>query len=302
MKDMPTFVVTNGDQMQSNYEKLKTDQEFIWSVPNSAANKLTPGVEWLVINLKKKEIFLALVTSYVTSNVGGSTNKTSIGAIEIEGDYINRTFVRSSITEQLTLSDKFLIPHLGAGKGSVLFNLGQQGKTRVIAVRNAIKEEVKEDSKIFKYLEEEAEDLDDCIAYKRGNQWGFLFYTLRKDGPPTFRFEAVNNKSLNQTDEGYKDFVYFIFSHGYPKAIKVGRSDNPSKRLKGLDGANPASISLLLVLPDGRKEKMYHQKFNNYLIYGKFEWFWDDPEIRKFIKDETLRLEKIKMMYSKCTT
>jgi hypothetical protein len=125
-----------------------------------------------------------------------------------------------------------------------------------------------------------------------------LFYTYKKDGTYSFKFEAVDNTNLKQTDEGYKDFVYFIFSHGYPKAIKIGRSDNPSKRLRGLDGSNPATISLLLVLPDGRKEKMYHQMFEKFKMYGKLEWFWDEPEIRKFIKDEELRYQKIKKLYT----
>jgi hypothetical protein len=148
MKDMPTYVVTNGDVMQSNYEKLKTVNGFIWSVPNSAASKLTPNTDWLIINPKKKEMFLAKVNRYLTADVGSNSDKTKVDGIEIEGDYLNRTFIFSDILEQQTLPDTFLIPHLGAGKGSVVFNLGQQGKTRIIAVRNAIKHECAPSTKI----------------------------------------------------------------------------------------------------------------------------------------------------------
>lgn len=300
MKDMLTYVVTNGDEPQSNYEKLKTNNSFIWSVPNSAASKLIPNTEWLIINPKKKEMFLAKILRYLTAEPGSNSNTTKVDAIEILGDFSGRTFIQSEIIEELKLSENFLIPHLSVGRGSTVFNLGQQGKTRIIAVRNALKKECENNTKIYEYLHEDIEEEDDCIAYKEGNKWGFLFYKIKKD-KNEFKFEPVDNTDLRQTDEGYKDFVYFIFSQGHPQSIKIGRSDNPSKRFRSLDGSNPATIRLLLVLPDGRKEKMYHQMFENYKIYGKLEWFWDDPEIRKFIKEEEMKYQKIKKLYtSKC--
>jgi len=292
MQKILTHIIVNNDIVQSNYSKLKTDKTFIWPILATAADKLTPDNELLIINIKKREVFLAKVKD-ICSNIAQIEN------INLKGNFSNNKFICCDIIELQSLSEEFLIPYIGAGRGSVIFDLNQKEKTRIIAIRNALKLECTPGTKIHEYLRIKEEEIDDCIAYKQGSKWGFLFYTYKPDGTYKFKFEPINNNNLNQTDEGYKDFVYFIFSQGYPRAIKIGRSDNPSKRFKGLDGSNPATLSMLLVLPDGRKEKMYHEKFEQFKIYGKLEWFWDDPEIRKFIKAEQIVYEKIKKHYNK---
>lgn len=255
---MPIYLIAAKAQFE--YEALKTDKLFTWSFPST--NKLTTGTLWLIINQSKREMFLAQVES------------------------IKDSIVKSVILEELKLSKDFLLPpQLGVS----IINLAQQNKTKIIETRNILKRELVKvkSSKLKKWLEQvEEEEVEDCIAYRRNNTWGFLFYKKAKTGAYTFNFVPVDNSSLNPTDEGYKDFVYFIASHGYPKAIKIGRSDNPTKRLRGLHGANPADISLLVVLPDGRTEKLFHHMFAKYKMHGKLEWFWDNDVLRKFIKEK----------------
>lgn len=76
-------------------------------------------------------------------------------------------------------------------------------------------------------------------------------------------------------------FVYFIYNK-YTKLMKIGKTNNPFKRLNELNsmfknhfGVDDAlRLIRIIFIPTGKNdivEKLYHKKYNNYNKYG--EWF-----------------------------
>lgn len=85
-------------------------------------------------------------------------------------------------------------------------------------------------------------------------------------------------------------FVYFIYNK-YTKLMKIGKTNNPFKRLNELNsmfknhfGIDDAlKLIRIIFVPSGKNdliEKMYHEKFNNYNKYG--EWF--DVSVDKIVE------------------
>ena len=74
--------------------------------------------------------------------------------------------------------------------------------------------------------------------------------------------------------------TYFIHS---PKleAVKIGRSVQPSRRLKALKGGNPDELQILGTV-DGDREGEFHQRFAEYRTKG--EWFSIGPKLADFLK------------------
>ncbi len=146
---------------------------------------------------------------------------------------------------------------------------------------------LKPESDLYNFFIDREED--GCVALKKDDTWGFLFY-YEKNNKFTFRFEPVHNTyngtRLKETDKGYRDFVYILRSEALPKAYKIGRTDNPDKRLAQWRTANPREINRLVVLPDGRNEKVLLAKFDYCRIPGKTEWFEMDNELTKFIEEQ----------------
>jgi len=74
--------------------------------------------------------------------------------------------------------------------------------------------------------------------------------------------------------------VYFISDGKY---VKIGQSDNPFRRLKGLQGANARKLELIHVtrtLSEGELQT----KFSKFRVRG--EWFMYDFEIQMWIYRE----------------
>ncbi len=93
-----------------------------------------------------------------------------------------------------------------------------------------------------------------------------------------------------ETELARGSFVYFIAS---PRAVKIGRSTQPRKRLRALQRFNAERLELLGVVP-GRQlvELALHKRFAKHRIAG--EWFRDCCEIRDFVwlycRDVTLEV------------
>jgi hypothetical protein len=92
------------------------------------------------------------------------------------------------------------------------------------------------------------------------------------------------------TELSEASFVYFMAS---PRAIKIGRSAQPRKRLRALQRFNAEPLELLGVLPGREKvELALHKRFSKLRIAG--EWFRDCNELRDFIwlycRDVTLEV------------
>lgn len=69
--------------------------------------------------------------------------------------------------------------------------------------------------------------------------------------------------------------VYFILS---PQAVKIGRSNNPKRRLAVLQTSHPEPLTLAAQRDGGRElEAEYHKRFAEFRLSG--EWFSPAPEI-----------------------
>lgn len=90
-----------------------------------------------------------------------------------------------------------------------------------------------------------------------------------------------------------KNYTYLAYSE-YRKHVKIGFSNDPSKRMKTLHTADE-SIRLLYILPaDKYPEKDLHRRFKQYRINPKYEWFEDNPEITTYFLDQLAVLDKLK--------
>lgn len=74
--------------------------------------------------------------------------------------------------------------------------------------------------------------------------------------------------------------VYFIRAGNY---IKIGKADNPWKRLSDLQTANAGELEMLAIMPGGfETESEIHDTFRGSFIRG--EWFAATPELLRFTK------------------
>lgn len=78
---------------------------------------------------------------------------------------------------------------------------------------------------------------------------------------------------------------YFVYVISDGTAVKVGRSDDPKRRLKGLQTGNPRSLEIVHVvefsteLESARYEKHLHTVFASRKAHG--EWFAIEPDLVK---------------------
>lgn len=84
---------------------------------------------------------------------------------------------------------------------------------------------------------------------------------------------------LRDRFRGSKDYVYFIQA-GTDGPIKIGRSENPNKRLGELATGCWLDLRLILVLRDGGLESWLHLRFGRHFIAR--EWFRSSEEILRF--------------------
>lgn len=103
--------------------------------------------------------------------------------------------------------------------------------------------------------------------FKYGKKWK---PTL--DHPETYHWN-------NQLHEKSDDHLYFITNGD---GLKIGRSKNPSKRLKELQTGSASKLEILCVIKNkGFLEKTLHRCFNDIKLHG--EWFSNAVRIAKFI-------------------
>lgn len=73
-----------------------------------------------------------------------------------------------------------------------------------------------------------------------------------------------------------EQFVYFV--GGAEGPIKIGITNDPQKRLAGMQCGNATKLHLLAVTTGGRRsEYLYHLRFREHRVQG--EWFVRHPEI-----------------------
>lgn len=81
----------------------------------------------------------------------------------------------------------------------------------------------------------------------------------------------------------YTDWVYLIGADGVSR-VKIGKSDDPKKRLSGMQTGSPVRLVLLALIDCGKDasgtEQMLHEKFRDNHTGG--EWFDATPEIIQY--------------------
>lgn len=86
-------------------------------------------------------------------------------------------------------------------------------------------------------------------------------------------------------DKKYKQEHLYLIKNTTNSAVKIGKSCNPTKRLKQLQTSCPDKLELISVLKyQGRREKEFHEKFSNLRLSG--EWFKDDGSILEYYRRE----------------
>lgn len=76
-------------------------------------------------------------------------------------------------------------------------------------------------------------------------------------------------------------FVYFLSDGEF---IKIGFATDWQARIKGLQVANPRTLTPLLVLEGSHRfERQLHQLFKAHRVKG--EWFRPSPEIAEYVSD-----------------
>lgn len=102
---------------------------------------------------------------------------------------------------------------------------------------------------------------------------------------PACKWSAVLRQSY-RTHRTLDMKTYFLFDAS-SQAIKVGKSRDPMRRLRGLQTGNATRLALLGVI-DGDHERRLHRRWTRHHIAG--EWFRDHAEIRWFIHRQTCSL------------
>jgi hypothetical protein len=283
----------HNEVIQENFDKLKIDNYFYWQFEKDPI--ISERIAFL--NENRNILFLGEIEKKIEANyINESLVKLDNKKI-ITNTFPSNIFFKIKILEEQKVVDLKITSSLGNGIGRKIFDFSKPThNTR----RQTLVSSVALGSELFTYFSAEG-DIIECIAYKQDDKWGFLYYSHFKGSNPKFEFipatKYKDGKELTPSDDGYMDFVYVLESQALPKAIKIGRAFNPETRKIDIERNHPRGIQRLLVLPDGRMELFYHNKFSNYRINNKREWFELGDELLKWIKEEQEKTSHISKLY-----
>lgn len=100
-------------------------------------------------------------------------------------------------------------------------------------------------------------------------------FNHKKNAPTAEYYHWDNNKDVSD------DCLYFIQSGIY---VKIGRSENPIKRIKEISTGSPEAPKLLCYIKNmGHMEKKMHLAFSEWRIRENGEWFYYGDPIKNFI-------------------
>lgn len=224
-----------------------------------------------------------------------SDHYTKIGNKKVFGIFNDKTFIRYKIITSLKLRNKIKFPE--ADKTYYLNKPIHEKLHAELVLSTA------DNIEINMYVSPDDNTDEGYLAYKLKGKWGFLYYERTDNGDYTFDFKPINNfidgNRLVQTNEGYKDFTYFIKSQSLPKAYKIGRAENPDHRFKAIQAHNARELTLDLLLADGRLEIYFHNKFDHLRISNSREWFEIGDDLVEFITKESKRIKYLYNLFDK---
>ena len=121
---------------------------------------------------------------------------------------------------------------------------------------------------------DEANNWPDYPYTKEQMMEAILRNAMRFYVPPAAKVKEPSKREVAEVG-----FVYFV-SDG--EAIKIGKANDPKRRLGGIQTGTARPLSLLGVVPGGRRmERRIHREFQAHRLRG--EWFADCAEIRSYI-------------------
>ncbi len=107
------------------------------------------------------------------------------------------------------------------------------------------------------------------------NRMSYQEFRHKQMTPTAEYYHWDNNKNTSE------DSLYFIQSG---VNVKIGRSNDPEKRLTQLSTGIAEQPKILLVVPNkGNMEKILHKAFESWRIRSNSEWFLLSDQIAKFI-------------------
>lgn len=119
--------------------------------------------------------------------------------------------------------------------------------------------------------------------------WAVMYYSWKSSVLPKLEIGHVSNPSKR-----HSNFIYVWKDKEDERYYKIGRTNNPYKRLKTFQTAQPKPIEVVAVVAvknDEKAEKFIHEKFANIRVRGNGEWFYATRGLKRYvskIKDASL--------------
>jgi len=74
--------------------------------------------------------------------------------------------------------------------------------------------------------------------------------------------------------------IYFIQEIDPPYRIKIGFSKNPTRRIAVLSAMLPQTVQILKIIEGEQLDEQWlHERWKEYRVYGKREWYYPNPEL-----------------------
>lgn len=119
--------------------------------------------------------------------------------------------------------------------------------------------------------------------------FGFFCYMRNRGAGNRSEIGYVSNPGKK-----HGNFIYVWKDKEDARYYKIGRTNNPYRRLKTFQTAQPKPIEVVAVLAvknDEKAEKIIHEKFANIRVRGNGEWFYATRGLKRYvskIKDASL--------------
>lgn len=84
----------------------------------------------------------------------------------------------------------------------------------------------------------------------------------------------------------HSNFIYVWKDKEDDRYYKIGRTNNPYRRLKTFQTAQPKPIEVVAVLAvknDEKAEKIIHEKFANIRVRDNGEWFYAKNDLKRYV-------------------
>jgi len=125
---------------------------------------------------------------------------------------------------------------------------------------------------------------NDQIRLRRFTQRNFDLGVGRYLAQMSRRSGTIKN---HDTTGRFKDSSIYFIRNARAKAIKIGRSVDPERRLGELQVGSPDQLELCALLPEKYGlEAALHQHFGASHLFG--EWFGETPELITFMGEVSL--------------